>query len=96
LPAFVTASCRDVETQKTLLCVYVPTTPVPTTGFFLIVPEEEVTELNWSSEQTLEAIMSGGLAAPPEVSYFTTRAAGHLVTGAGAPKEHDATQPHSA
>src|SRR5262249_25444969 len=75
LPAFVTATCRDIETQRTLLCVYVPTTPVPTSGFFLLVPEEEVTELNWSSEQTLQAVMSGGFASPPEVSYFKTRSA---------------------
>lgn len=81
LPAFVTAACRDVETQKTLLCVYVPTTPVPTSGFFLLVPEEEVTELNWSSEQTLQAIMSGGLAAPAEVSYFRSRPPSGLVAG---------------
>jgi uncharacterized membrane protein len=73
LPAFVTATCRDIETQKTLLCVYVPTTPVPTSGFFLLVPEEEVTELNWNSEQTLQAVMSGGFATPPEVSYFKRR-----------------------
>jgi uncharacterized membrane protein len=69
----VTAECRDIKTQKVLLCVYVPTTPVPTSGFFLLVPEEEVTELNWNSEQTLQAIMSGGLSTPPDVSYFTTR-----------------------
>lgn len=75
LPAFVTATCRDIQTQKTLLCVYVPTTPVPTSGFFLLVPEDEVTELNWSTEQTLQAIISGGLTAPPQVSYFSTRAA---------------------
>jgi uncharacterized membrane protein len=73
LPAFVTARCQDRETKKNLLCVYVPTTPVPTSGFFLLVPEEEVTELNWDSEQTLQAIMSGGLAAPPEVSYYKSR-----------------------
>jgi uncharacterized membrane protein len=53
VPAFVTATCRDIETQKVLLCVYVPTTPVPTSGYFLLVPEEEVTELDWSPEQTL-------------------------------------------
>jgi uncharacterized membrane protein len=75
LPAFVTATCRDIETQKTLLCVYVPTTPVPTSGFFLLVPEEEVTELNWSSEQTLQAVMSGGISSPPEVSFFRPRSA---------------------
>jgi uncharacterized membrane protein len=70
LPAFVTGTCRDVDTQRIVLCVYVPTTPVPTSGFFLLVPEEEVTELNWNTEQTLQAVMSGGLASPREVSYF--------------------------
>jgi uncharacterized membrane protein len=73
LPAFVTAECRDIDTQKVLLCVYVPTTPVPTSGFFLLVPEDEVTDLNWNTEQTLQAIMSGGLATPPMVSYFGSR-----------------------
>jgi uncharacterized membrane protein len=68
--AFVTATCRDIETQKVLLCVYVPTTPVPTSGYFLLVPEEEVTELSWGPEQALQTIISGGLTAPPEVSYF--------------------------
>jgi uncharacterized membrane protein len=74
LPAFVTGACRDVETQRVVLCVYVPTTPVPTSGFFLLVPEEEVTELNWNTEQTLQAVMSGGLACPREVSYFSLKA----------------------
>jgi uncharacterized membrane protein len=70
VPAFVTGTCRDVETQKVILCVYVPTTPVPTSGYFLLVPEDEVTELNWTPEQTLQAIISAGLTAPPEVRYF--------------------------
>jgi uncharacterized membrane protein len=70
LPAFVTGSCRDVKTGKLVLCLYVPTTPVPTSGFFLLVPEEEVTELNWNTEQTLQAVMSGGLTCPRDVSYF--------------------------
>ena len=69
-PAFVTATCRDVETQKALLCVFVPTAPVPASGFFLLVPEEEVTELNWGVEETLQAILSAGLTAPQGVSYF--------------------------
>ena len=75
VPAFVTSSCRDIETQKVILCVYVPTTPVPTSGYFLLVPEEEVTELNWSSEQALQAIISAGITAPPEVGYYKTRVA---------------------
>src|SRR5262245_36587440 len=71
LPAIVTSSCRDIATKRTLLCVYVPTTPIPTSGFFLIIPEEEVTELNWDVQQSLQAIISGGLTAPPEISYFS-------------------------
>lgn len=73
--AFVTATCQDSETGQVILCVYVPTTPVPTSGYFLLVPEEEVTELSWSSEQGLQTIISGGLTAPPEVRYFKTRPA---------------------
>jgi uncharacterized membrane protein len=72
VPAFVTGTCRDVHTKKVILCVYVPTTPVPTSGFFLLVPEEETIELNWTAEESLQAIISAGLTAPPQVSYFRT------------------------
>jgi uncharacterized membrane protein len=67
---FVTATCRDIETQKVLLCVYVPTAPMPTGGYLLLVPEEEVTELNWTVEETFQTIISGGLTAPSKVGYF--------------------------
>jgi uncharacterized membrane protein len=70
VPAFVTATCRDSVTQKTLLCVYVPTTPVPTSGYFLLVPEDEVTEPDWTVEQALQTIISGGLTVPDEVRYY--------------------------
>lgn len=38
VPAFVTGSCRDIETGKVILSVYVPTTPVPTSGYYLLIP----------------------------------------------------------
>ena len=34
--AFVTATCKDIETQKTLLVVYVPQSPLPTNGHLLL------------------------------------------------------------
>jgi uncharacterized membrane protein len=74
-PAFVTATCRDIETQKVVLCVFVPTAPMPASGFLLLVPEEEVSELNWSPEQTLQALLSVGLTAPAEVPYSRTKLA---------------------
>jgi uncharacterized membrane protein len=81
LPAIVTSTCRDVATGKTLLCVYVPTTPVPSSGFFLIVPEEEATELNWNIQQTLQAIISGGLTAPPDISYYQNKLGSNTLHG---------------
>jgi uncharacterized membrane protein len=69
-PAFVTSTCRDIETGKVLLCVFLPTSPMPASGFLLLVPEEEVTELNWTPEETLQALISIGLTASPEVRYF--------------------------
>jgi uncharacterized membrane protein len=83
VPAFVTATCRDIETHKVLLCVYVPTTPMPTAGYFLLVPEENVTELDWSVEQTLQAIVSGGLTTPPEVHYFRSKPLAGMTSVAG-------------
>jgi uncharacterized membrane protein len=80
LPAIVTSACRDVATDKSLLCVYVPTTPIPTSGFFLIVPEENVTELNWGVQQTLQAIISGGLTAPRTITYYSEKLAAAMAS----------------
>ncbi len=70
VPGFVTSSCRDVETQKTILCVYIPTTPVPTSGYMLLIPEEQVTELDWDLETTIQTVVSFGITSPDEVRYF--------------------------
>jgi uncharacterized membrane protein len=69
-PGFVTSSCRDEATGKTILCIYVPTTPIPTSGYMLMVPEEEVTELDWTLEETIQAVVSFGISAPQQVQYF--------------------------
>lgn len=68
-PAFVTGECTDVETGKVILAVYVPTTPVPTSGYMLLLPQDEVVELNWDLEETLQAIVSGGITLPDTVTY---------------------------
>jgi uncharacterized membrane protein len=68
--AFVTNSLRDVRTDKTILSVCVLTGVVPPAGFTLFVPEESVTDLDWSVNQTLQAILSGGITAPASIGYF--------------------------
>lgn len=74
VPGFVTSSCRDAATGKKILCVYVPTTPVPTSGYMLLVPEDETTELAWDLNETLQAIISGGISVPAKVGYFPASA----------------------
>ncbi len=44
--------------------VYVPTTPNPTSGFFLMLPREDVIELEMSVDEALKYIVSMGVVAP--------------------------------
>lgn len=45
--------------------VYVPTTPNPTSGFFLMMPRDHVIELQMSVDAALKYIVSMGVVAPP-------------------------------
>ena len=45
--------------------VYVPTTPNPTSGFFLMLPRSEVVELDMDVDEALKYIISMGVVAPP-------------------------------
>ncbi len=47
------------------LSLYVPTTPNPTSGFFLMVPRKDVIELSMSVDEALKYIISMGVVAPP-------------------------------
>lgn len=71
VPAFVTSSCVDEATGKKILCLYVPTTPIPTSGYMILVPEEETQDVNWTLDQTLQAVVSGGISVPPLVRYHS-------------------------
>ena len=65
--AFVTGVTKgEIQelTKERVLNVYVPTTPNPTSGFFLLVPESEITPLSMSVEDGMKMIISGGLYTP--------------------------------
>ena len=53
---------KDVQ----LVNVFVPTTPNPTSGFYLLVPSHDVTPLNMTMEEAFKMITSGGLITPDE------------------------------
>ncbi|MDF0643590.1 MAG: DUF502 domain-containing protein [Nitrospira sp.] len=65
--AFVTGvtkgEMQDI-TPDALIHVYVPTSPNPTSGYFLLVPEREVTSVDISVEEAMKLIVSGGLYSP--------------------------------
>ena len=46
------------------MSVYVPTTPNPTSGFFLMVPRADVIELSMSVDEALTYVISMGAVAP--------------------------------
>jgi uncharacterized membrane protein len=46
------------------LSVYVPTTPNPTSGFFLMMPKADVIELDMSVDEALKYVISMGVVAP--------------------------------
>lgn len=50
--------------QGDYVSVYVPTTPNPTSGFFLMLPRHDVIELDMSVDEALKYIISMGVVAP--------------------------------
>jgi len=54
------------KTSKNMINVFVPTTPNPTSGFYILIPEDEVIVLNMSVEDAFKLIISGGIVSPPE------------------------------
>ena len=51
--------------QGDYLSVYVPTTPNPTSGFFLMVPRADVIVLQMTVDEALKYVISMGVVAPP-------------------------------
>jgi uncharacterized membrane protein len=56
----------EKRNEAPLVNVFVPTTPNPTSGFYLLVPAHEVAPLNMSMEEALKLITSGGLITPDD------------------------------
>jgi uncharacterized membrane protein len=50
--------------KEECVSVYVPTTPNPTSGFFLMLPKSEVVELDMTVDEALKYIVSMGVVAP--------------------------------
>jgi uncharacterized membrane protein len=54
--------------QAEHISLYVPTTPNPTSGFFIMVPQADIRPLGMSVDEALKYIISMGVVAPPSVA----------------------------
>jgi len=98
--AFTTGAARGIVqrmTESHMINCFLPTTPNPTSGFYLLVPEEEIHEVDLTVEDAFKLVMSAGLVTPGErgaqlslpiagVDAGSAPAAGAAITATPAPK----------
>jgi uncharacterized membrane protein len=65
----VTRVMRDPNTGRQLAAVYVPTSPNPTSGYIEIVPLDDVVQTDWSVEEAMSFVITGGANARDELSF---------------------------
>lgn len=66
---FITGECKgeaQLKTNKKMINVFVPTTPNPTSGFYVLAPEDELIILDMSIEDAFKVLISGGIVSPNE------------------------------
>lgn len=66
---FVTRVLREEGSERELAAVYVPTTPNPTSGYLEIVPVDQLVLTDWSVDQAMTFIISGGAVSPDRLPY---------------------------
>lgn len=71
----VTRVMREAGTGRELAAVYVPTTPNPTSGYLEVVPVEKLTPTDWTVDQAMSFIISGGASAPDTIPFAAPAAA---------------------
>lgn len=52
------------KSGEDVVCVFIPTTPNPTSGYIILIPKDEVIELDMSVEDALKMIISLGVVVP--------------------------------
>ncbi len=78
--AFVTGQVRPEGQDQVFVNIFLPSTPNPTTGFFLMLPKEDVWDVNLTMEEAMKMIISGGILVPPhlELKPYTSLPADKL------------------
>jgi uncharacterized membrane protein len=64
---FVTGQVTDRANGEKLLKVFIPTAPNPTAGFTVIVRETTIRPLDWTIQEGMNAVLSGGVIGPENI-----------------------------
>ncbi len=65
----ITKVMRDAGSGEELAVVYVPTSPNPTSGYIEILPLADVVMTDWTMEEAMSFVMTGGTNAPDTVRF---------------------------
>ena len=90
---FVTRVVREQGTGRELAAVYVPTTPNPTSGYLEIVPVEKMTPTDWTVDQAMSFIISGGAVAPDFIPFTSPAARAQAEAAQGRQGDADPERP---
>jgi uncharacterized membrane protein len=62
----VTQGEVQARTDDTVINVFIPTTPNPTSGYLIFIPDNKVIRLNMPVDDALKMIVSGGIITPTD------------------------------
>ncbi len=65
---FVTSRVHSADTGESMVLVYIPTVPNPTSGNLALVFEDDVMETDLTVENAMKLVFSGGIVLPEAVS----------------------------
>jgi uncharacterized membrane protein len=65
---FITGELKNKETGETLIKVFIPTVPNPTSGFLVITSESKTKDPHWNVEEAMKMVISGGIIGPEVIN----------------------------
>jgi uncharacterized membrane protein len=93
--AFVTKELTDPKGRR-LYSIYVPTSPTPQSGYYMIAHEEQVIQTNISIDEAMKMVISAGIISPGAADTDTPPSGGTEKGGAKAgPKKRQPRKLHN-
>jgi uncharacterized membrane protein len=80
------SSSVAADFQEAMLSVFIPTAPNPTTGWYAVVPEQSVRDINLSVEDAFRTIISAGIVSPDDKATPSNRSFSSLLAQLRAPQ----------